>query len=93
MAADLPPIPLPIVDAQDRPVREKAGLVDNLILLFVAVFIVPIMFLTGKFLGGGTGFGPAFASFTAATLIVLVGVVAAVVSVIAGIVVLVHHFV
>lgn len=55
--------------------EKKLGILDSLLLLFIAVFFVPIMWLSHKILGGGVGFGPAFASFAAATVIVGVVVI------------------
>lgn len=54
--------------------QEKLGILNSLLLLFIAVFFVPIMWLAQKINGGGVGFGPAFASFAAATVIVGVAV-------------------
>jgi len=48
--------------------------------LFVGVFYIPIMWLTEKFKGNGVGFGAAFASFGAATIIIMIAVIAVVVA-------------
>jgi len=48
--------------------------------LFVGVFYIPIMWLTEKIKGGGVGFGPAFASFLTATIIVMAAVAAIVIA-------------
>ena len=50
---------------------EEWGWGVALLMLLVAIFYVPIMWLAEKIKGNGVGIGPALASFAAATVLVL----------------------
>lgn len=75
---------MPETDKKDQTESKKKSKEDQwswgfvLLMLFIGIFYVPIMWLTEKIKGGGVGFGPAFASFVAATTLVLGTVVIAV---------------